>query len=140
MTGGAAPPSEVLATATAAAGSQLHERPKYVFGQAPAGSDAAGADRVYNGQTGYDDGAYAHAYATPVATAYASSPGADAYAYQDATRGGYQVAASDDQTGQTPQGYYYTTAYAANAGQYYDYPQYDHQQQQGQGQRRERMG
>jgi len=133
MTGGAVPPSEALATATAAAGSHLHERPKYVFGQAPSGTD-----RVYDGQSGYDDGAYAHANATPVAIA--SSSGADAYAYQDATRGGYQVAASDDQTGQTPQGYYYTTAYAANAGQYYDYPQYDHQQQQGQGQRRERMG
>ena len=135
-TGGAVPPSEALA-ASAAAGSQLHERPKYVFGQSHAGdvaeTAAGGEEGAYSEQylqTGYDYEAYAHA----------NTPGAEAYGYQDATRGGYQTGAYGDQTGQAHQQEYYyataggATAYAAGAGQYYDYSQYAHQQQQGQGQ------
>jgi len=125
----AVPPSELLAASdapTALGAPQLHERPKYVFGQEPSGDPAS-----------IDD-----------ATQYSAHPSAydqDAYAYpsgseyQDAERA-YQQAAGGyyDQNG-----YYYpaaagagadANAYAAGVGQYYDYSQYPQQQQQAQGQ------
>jgi len=84
--GGAVPPSGAFAAAIAAsavAGSQLHERPKCIFGWSPAGfaPETAGARRMTEEtadmhlRTGYDYG-WANA-----------SSGAEAYDYQDATRG-----------------------------------------------------
>ena len=90
--GGAVPPSGAFAAATAAsavAGSQLHERPKCVFGRfAPETAGAGWIDKeAYTEQPictcGLD---------TVMVWANASS-GAEAYDYQDATRGDYQAGA-----------------------------------------------
>lgn len=132
----AIPPSEALAASnnnapTAVGSPQLHERPKYVFGQPTDGhpdTDNPTDDNV-NGaysahpvaQTAYDQEAYG----------YAGSNG-----YQDAERA-YQMAASSGGTAgyYDQNGYYYANsgdanAYAAGVGQYYDYSQQGQYQQQ----------
>ena len=74
---GAVLPSEALSAATGS----LHERPKYVFGLSRRGR------RIQRTVSyGYDYEAYANA----------NTPGAEAYGYQDATRGGYLTGAYGD--------------------------------------------
>lgn len=131
---GAVPPSEALAASnggpTAVDAPQLHERPKYVFGQNP--QDGGDLDN----NTSMEDEATRGPYSTQPVAQSAYDQQAYGYAggneYQDAERA-YQQAAGGyyDQNG-----YYYpasgevdANAYAAGAGQYYDYSQYPQQQQ-----------
>lgn len=107
-------------SAAAAASQQLHERPKYVFGQSVEPEQQGG---VYvessQVQNGYDANAYTaqQASASGYQDAQREYQGGGAYAF-----GGYYGA---EQTQADAGGYY-----APGAGQYYDYPQpqgaYDH--------------
>lgn len=127
-----ASPSEALAASnapTAVGAPQLHERPKYVFGQ---GDPDAG-----NGQPVDGDGAYGSQPYDQNAYGYPGGSG-----YQDAERAYQTAAAAGGPEGAAAaggyydqHGYYYSNsndpnAYAAGVGQYYDYSQ--QQQQPGQ--------
>jgi hypothetical protein len=130
----AVPPSEAFAASndgpTAVGGPQLHERPKYVFGQAPddghpGNNDDDATHGAYSShpvqQTAYDQEAYA----------YAGGSG-----YQDAERAYQAAAGAAASAGYYDQnGYYYSNggdpnAYAAGVGQYYDYSQHAQYQPQ----------
>jgi len=121
----AVPPSELLSASNgpAAAGPQLHERPKYVFGQEPSGDPGSIDDPAqYSAHpSGYDQEAYGY----PSGSEYQDAE----RAYQQAAGGyydqnGYYYPAAGAATGAAD-----ANAYAAGVGQYYDYSQYPQQQQ-----------
>ncbi len=133
---GAPPPPTAADTAAAAAAAsqQLHERPKYVFGQSVEHghpqqqeddttrgvySESPQVQSAYDAEAGYQDAQREYQMQAGDTGAYAySGPGAGGYYAPDQTQ---------TQT-QTDMGGYYAE-YAAGVGQYYDYSQYDQQPQ-----------